>query len=304
VAKMLNLLLITLALIILVIILFLILRFSRKVEKVSIDQETVKGALATCWKEIGLDQDIGAIKQRADDIQKATQNLEDLFKVTRGRAAYGEFQLEQILRDLLPQKYVHIREKLPKIGKIPDAYIKTPKGIICIDSKFPLDNYRKMVEAKDEAQRETFARNFYSDVKGHIEKIKIDYVKPWDGTTNFAFAFIPSEAVYQYLTECEMTLVTDAAKEGVLLVSPATLAINLNLIAVGLQAMEISEKAEKVQKNLGKLSAALREVEDAWNTLYIHIKNAYNKASEVNEKQDRLKLTFEQITQIEETSEK
>jgi len=297
-------LLVALVLILLIIIMLLLLRFSGKIEKISVDQETVRGAVAACWKELGIDQDIGAIKERANDIQRATQNLENLFKVTRGRAEYGEFQLEQILKDLLPPKYVHIREKLPKIGKIPDAHIPTPKGIVCIDSKFPLDNYRKMTETKDEAQRETFATNFRNDVKDHIEKIKTDYIKPQEGTTNFAFGFIPSEAVYQYLTECEMTLVAEAAKQGVLLVSPATLAINLNLLTVGLQAMEISEKAEQIQKNLGKLSTSLKDVEKEWNTLYDHIKKTYNKAGDVDQKQTHLKNVFEQITQIEEQSPK
>ncbi|MGF3573582.1 MAG: DNA recombination protein RmuC [Candidatus Bathyarchaeia archaeon] len=297
-------LLTALVLILIFVIIAILFRLSGKLGKISVDQETVKGAVATCWKELGIDQDIGAIKQRADDIQKSTQDLQNLFKITRGRAEYGEFQLEQILKDLLPPKYIHIREKLPKIGKIPDAHITTPKGIICIDSKFPLDNYRKMTETKDEAQREAFARSFCNDVKGHIEKIKTDYVKPQEGTTNFAFGFIPSEAVYQYLTECEMTIVAEAAKEGVLLVSPATLAINLNLLTVGLQAMEISEKAEQIQKNLGKLSTSLKDVEKEWNTLYDHIKKAYNKAGDVDQKQTHLKNVFEQITQIEEQSEK
>ena len=292
--------LIALMIFLICIILVILLRLPSKLGKISIDQEAVKGAVATCWKELGIDQDIGTIKTRAEDIQKATQNLENLFRVTRGRGEYGEFQLEQILKDLLPQKYVHIRERIPQTGKIPDAHIITPQGIICIDSKFPLENYRKMIEATEEKQRAVFGASFRNDVKAQIEKIKADYVKPEEGTTTFAFAFIPSEAVYQYLTECEMGLVAEAATEGILLVSPATLAINLNLLSVGLKATEISEKAEQIQKNLGKLAKSLKEVEDTWNTLYSHIKNAYNKASEVNEKQSKLKLTFEQITQIEE----
>jgi len=296
--------LVTLVLILVFIVILLLVRFSSKLKEISVDQEAVKGAVATCWKELGIDQDIGAIKQRADDIQTATQDLQNLFKITRGRAEFGEFQLEHILKDLLPSKYVHIREKLPKIGKIPDVHITTPKGIICIDSKFPLDNYRKMIETKDTTQREDFAKSFCNDVRGHIEKIKTDYVKPQEGTAKFAFGFIPSEAVYQYLTECEMTLVADAAKEGVLLVSPATLAINLNLLSVSLQAMEISEKAEQIQKNLGKLSTSIKDVEKEWNTLYDHIKKAYNKAGDVDQKQTHLKNVFEQITQIEEQSEK
>jgi len=293
-------LLIALVLLLVLAILIILLQLSGKLGKISVDPETIKGAVATCWKELGIDQDIGAIKERANDIQNATQSLETLFRVTRGRGEYGEFQLEQILKDILPTQYLHIRERIPQIGKIPDAHIITPQGIICIDSKFPLDNYRKMLETTDTTQKTKFSTNFRNDVKTHIEKIKTDYVKPEEGTTPFAFGFIPSEAVYQYLTECEMTLVAEAAKERVLLVSPATLSTNLNLLTVGLKATEISERAEQIQKNLGKLSTSLEDVEDSWTTLYTHIKNAYNKAAEVNEKQNRLKDTFTRITEVEE----
>ncbi len=293
-------LLVVLVLLIVLAILVILFRLPSKLRKISIDQEVFKGAVATCWKELGIDQDIGAIKERANDIQKATQSLETLFRVARGRGGYGEFQLEQILKDILPTQYVHIRKRIPQIGKIPDAHIVTPQGILCIDSKFPLENYRKMLETTDTTQKTKFSANFRNDVKSHIEKIKTDYVKSEEGTTPFAFGFIPSEAVYQYLTECEMSLVAEAAKERVLLVSPATLAINLNLLSVGLKATEISERAEQIQKNLGKLSTSLEEVENSWNTLYGHIKNAYNKAGEVNEKHSRLKVTFEQITETEE----
>ena len=286
-------------LVLVVIILVILLRLSGKLGKASLDQEVVKGALVTCWKELGIDQDIGAIKQRATDIQSATQNLQTLFKVTRGRGEYGEFQLEQILRDLLPKQYVHIRERISKTGKIPDAHIVTPQGIVCIDSKFPLDNYRKLIETTDETQRVSFATSFCSDVNAHMEKIKSDYVKPEEGTTPFAFGFIPSEAVYQYLTECEPSLIAEAAKEGVLVVSPATLAINLNLLSVGLKATEISEKAQQIQNNLGRLSKSLEEVETSWSTLYTHIKNTYSKASEVNEKYGKLRDTFDRIANIE-----
>jgi len=280
-------------------ILVLLLRLSGKFGRVSVDPEAIKGAFATCWKELGIDQDIGAIKSRADDIQDATQSLQTLFKVTRGRGEYGEFQLEQILRDLLPKQYVHIRERISKTGKIPDAHIVTPQGIVCIDSKFPLDNYRRLIETTDETQRASFATSFCNDVNAHTEKIKSDYVKPEEGTTPFAFGFIPSEAVYQYLTECEPSLIAEAAKEGVLLVSPATLAINLNLLSVGLKATEISEKAQQIQNNLGRLSKSLEEVEASWSTLYTHIKNTYSKASEVNEKYGKLRDTFDRIANIE-----
>jgi len=293
-------LLLALVLILIVIVLIVLLRVSGNLGKLSVDQDAIKGAIATCWKELGIDQDIGAIKEKAEDIAKASQNLENLFKVTRGRGEYGEFQLEQILRDILPSQYVYIRKRVDQIGKIPDAYIVTPQGILCVDSKFPLDNYRRMIEAKDEKQQTEFKLSFRKDVEMHIEKIKTDYVKPEEGTAPFAFGFIPSEAVYQYLTECEMDLVAEAAKEGVLLVSPATLAINLNLLTIGLKAVEITEKAEQIQRNLRRIEGALDELENAWGTLYTHIKNAYNKASEVNEKQEKLRDTFQRVAQLEE----
>jgi DNA recombination protein RmuC len=293
-------LLVALLLILVSAVLVILLRLSGKLGKVSVDPEAVKGAVATCWKELGIDQDFGAIKERANDILQSSQSLENLFRVTRGRGEYGEFQLEQVLKDLLPKQYVHIRKRVDKIGKIPDAHIITPQGTICIDSKFPLENYRKMIETTSETEREKISKSFCGDVKTHIDKIKTDYVKPEEGTVPFAFGFIPSEAVYQYLTECQMNLVAEAAAQRVLLVSPATLAINLNLLTVGLKATEISERAEQIQKNLGKLSTSLGEVEDAWSTLYSHIRNAYNKAGEVNEKHSRPKATFEQVTQKEE----
>lgn len=295
--------LVVLVLILVLTVLIFLYRLHGRIAGIKLDPEAFKGAIATCWRELGIDQDMGAIKERAKDIQNATQGLETLFRVTRGRGEYGEFQLEHILKDLLPEKYVHIRERINQTGKIPDAHIVTPSGILCIDSKFPLENYRKMLEETDETQRKSLSAEFCNNVKTHVEKIRVDYVRPEEGTASFAFGFIPSEAVYQYLTECEMSLVADAAKQGVLLVSPATLAINLNLLSVGMKATEISETAEQIQRNLTRLSKSLEEVEGAWSTLYEHIRKAYNKATEVNEKQDRLRTTFSQITEKEEETD-
>jgi len=274
-------------------------RVRKKAPELVLDPEVMKGVISTSWKELGIDKDIGEIKTRAQDILKSSQGLESLFKVTRGRGEYGEFQLEQILKDILPPQYVHIRESLP-IG-VPDAYIETPQGKICIDSKFPLDNYRKMIETTDQDERGKLSLLFRSNVKEHVDTISKRYVKPEEGTVPFAFGFIPSEAVYQYLTECEMGLLAECVKDDqVLLVSPATIALNLNMLSVGLQALEISEKAEQIQRNLGKLSKVLIDVEECWSTLFSHITKTYNKASEVNERYNRLKATFDRITEQQE----
>jgi DNA recombination protein RmuC len=156
--------LVGLVIILIVILLYLLLRLTWKIEKVSISQDVIKGAMATSWKELKIDQDIGEIKQKAEDIRNAAQSLQDLFKVARGRGTYGEFQLEQILKDLFPSQYVHIRERIPQTGKFPDAFIRTPQGILCIDSKFPLENYQKMIKTADQLQKEKYRVAFRNDV--------------------------------------------------------------------------------------------------------------------------------------------
>jgi hypothetical protein len=163
---------IILLVIVILIVVTLLYRKVGTVPEVTVDPEMMKGIITISWKELGFDEDIGAIKMRADDILRTSQGLENLFKVTRGRAEYGEFQLEQILKDILPSRYVHIRERLP-VG-IPDAHIFTPQGkILCIDSKFPCDNYRRMLEAKDQAQRTMFVLVFTPTLKGMLTQFVI-----------------------------------------------------------------------------------------------------------------------------------
>jgi len=97
-------------------------------------------------------------------------------------------------------------------------------------------------------------------------------------------------------------LLAKAARDGVLVVSPATIAINLNLLTIGLQALQISERAEQIQRNLRRLSTALTEIEESWTTLYRHIRNAYSKAGQVDSRYNRLKAIVEGITQEQEES--
>jgi hypothetical protein len=91
-------LLIALLLILAVMILLLVIRFSTKIEKISVSQDIVKGAFATCWRELGIDQDIGAIKQRAEDIKNVAQSLQDIFKIAKGRSVYGSLSSSKYWR--------------------------------------------------------------------------------------------------------------------------------------------------------------------------------------------------------------
>lgn len=268
------------------------------VKEEKIDPDTVKGVFATSLKDLGIDKDIGSIKVIGEDIKKASRDLQGLFEVKRGRAEWGEFQLEELLSDSFPKDKFGIRKNLKGIGT-PDAYIESTDGIICIDCKFPLDNYRKMNDAQDEREREKYGREFAKDVQRHIDKIK-EYIKPEYGTAPIAFGFIPSEAVYQYITEACYDLLKRAAEEGVNLLSPSTLIVNLNLIKIGIRAQFLTEKAKEIEDNLKLLDRGFEQLEVDWGKLQKHIIDAHKKSFDVYTKISKLKGNYERIAKIEE----
>lgn len=260
--------------------------------------ELLKGALATSLRELGLLEDLGALRATALQIQESTHSLQTLLQVQRGRAQLAEFQLEELLRDILPQGRFHIRTRVTGFG-IPDAHIDTPDGLLCIDAKFPLDNYRRMVEVGDEQARRAFVRSFRQDVSRHVDKIASTYVKPESGGLPFALGFIPSEAVYQYLTEVEGDLLREAASKGVNLVSPSTIVPALNLLATSLRAGEIGARAQEIEENLGKLESLFESFDSQWGKLKDHLTFAYSRMQESDRAYDNLWEGFRRIARLE-----
>ncbi len=163
-----------------------------------------------------LDKKVGELTVQAEDIRNAHKSVEQMLRIPKERAPIGEIGLEVILSDQLPPDMFGIRQKILD-GKIPDAYIKSTSGTICIDSKFPLDNYVKMVEAKDPVEKESFKTRFIKDVEGHIKKISLDYINPQKGSADFAFAYIPSEGVYYFLVNEAYDMLRSYATKGVIL---------------------------------------------------------------------------------------
>ncbi len=260
--------------------------------------ETFKGAFATSIKELGLIEDMGSIKSTAQQILDSASSLQTLFQVKRGRAQFAEFHLEELLRDVFPSGRLGIRKRLPGIG-IPDASLDTPEGIVCIDAKFPLDNYRRMVEAQDERQRRQHAKRFAADVRRHVDKIADDYVKPEEGGVPFALGFIPAEAVYHYLAESEGGLLRDAASRGVTVVSPSTLVASLNLLGASLRAQEIAEKAKDIEDRLRRLERGFEEFEGDWKTLRTHLNNAYGRMVDADKSYGNLRRAFRRVVRLE-----
>ena len=280
--------------ILLVLLIFLTLK-SKKVEP-----KDVEAAISGTWIKLGLDEKIGAVESHAKDIRDGYKSFEQMLRVPTERASFGEFSMETIFADQLPQDMYGIRERTLD-GKIPDAYIRSTVGIICIDSKFPLYNFGKMLDAEDVKEKEVFKKQFIRDIQGHLDKIACDYVCPEKGSAEFAFAYIPSEGIYYFLVNEAFDMLREYTKRGVQVVSPLTLSHKIELIKAGVHAKKLSEDIEKVRYNLVRLSQRFGEVDEVWRIFYrTHFKNLETKAEELDDAYKKLRDEFERVSKMSE----
>ena len=283
-----------------IIVLLLIVLLSLFLRRGKVEPKDVESAISNVWIKLGLDKTIGELTTYAGDIRNDYRSLEQMLRVPTERASFGELALETILSDQLPPDMFGIRERILD-GKAPDAYIKSTVGIICIDSKFPLENYRKMVEVVDPKEKEGFKKQFLKDVQGHLNKIANDYVCPEEGSAQFAFAFIPSESVYYFLVNEAYEMLRSYTIKGVQVVSPLTLSHKIELIKAGVHAKKLSEQAEKVSNDIVKISRGFSDIDAKWRVFYdTHFRNAGAKAMELDEAYKKLREEFDRVSKISE----
>lgn len=289
---MLTQILLAVVVILLVILIFLVIKGR------SVKPRDIENAVSNTWMKLGLDEKIGKLAIHAQDIRDSHRSIEQMLRVPTERAALGEMSLETILSDQLPPDMFGIR-KMILDGKIPDAHIRSTVGLICIDSKFPLDNYRKMAEVEDSKEKEDFKNDFRKDVQTHLSKIAEDYVCPEKGSAEFAFAYIPSEAVYYFLVNEEFEMLRDYTKRGVQVVSPLTLSHKIELIKAGVHAKKLSEEAESVRKDLNVISQRFNEIDELWRVFYnTHLRNAGDRTEELDTAYRKLREEFDRISRM------
>lgn len=260
----------------------------------TIDTDQLSSAIGQTWRDLEFDQSVGQLEHHAREMREFHGDITRLLRSPQQRGEFGEQQLDVLLSDHLPQDLYGIRERVVR-NKTPDAYIESTSGIICIDSKFPLDNYEAFLDAEGDDERERYRQRFRGDVERQLEKIAEDYVDPDAGTAEFAFAFIPSESVYYHLISEEHDMLRRFTKEGVQVVSPLTLGHKLELIKADVQSRKLSEQAEEILDQLTRLHDRFETVEAEWSTLYQHIRNAKNKADDVDTRYESLRSAFERI---------
>lgn len=267
-------------------------------ERQQLHPDHLRAQFGDALRDLELDSTAGQIENHAREMRAIHGDIEQMLQTPQHRGGFGEEQLEVILEDQLPPDMYGVRKAV--VGnKTPDAYIETAEGKVCIDSKFPLDQYETYLDAEpgsDDAARAK--REFRNAVEGQLEKIHTDYVRPEKDTAAFAFAFIPSESVYYHLVTEEYELLREFSKRGVQVVSPLTFGHKLELIKAGVHARRLSQQAEQVQSRLQQLSRRFTEFADEWSTFMRHISNAKNKADDADAEFDRLRAEFDRIEDL------
>ena len=237
------------------------------------------------------------------------QSLQDILKNPKQRGVLGEYFLEETLKNVLPPGSYEMQYKMgkdEKTGKdlIVDAVVFVKDKIIPIDAKFSLENYERILNAADQETREKMEQNFKQDLKNRIDETA-KYVLPERGTMEFAFMFIPSEAIYYDLLVNKVGAVKVNTRDlieyafrdkKVIIVSPTSFLAYLQTVLQGLKAMQIEEKAKEIKINIEKLGKHMGAYDEFLKKLGMSLSttvNHYNHASAEFKKMDKdvIKIT-------------
>lgn len=243
------------------------------------------------------------------NITDELKTLQNVLQNPKQRGVLGEYYLQSVLENVLPPDSFKLQYKIGKTddGKdlICDAVIFLDKGIMLpIDSKFSLENYNRLIEEKDPIRRQVIAKLFKSDLKQRIDETA-KYIKPANNTMDFAFMFIPSEAIYYDLLINKVGSTTVGARDlieyafrdkNVIIVSPTSFLAYLQTVLQGLRSLHIEEQAKSIQQRVGELGRHINSYEAIMNKLGAslgttvgHYNNAHKEFTKVDK--DILKIT-------------
>ncbi|OGM57796.1 hypothetical protein A2955_04910, partial [Candidatus Woesebacteria bacterium RIFCSPLOWO2_01_FULL_37_19] len=214
-----------------------------------------------------------------NEIGRGMKELQEFLKSPKLRGNIGEQVLKELLSQMLPKQSFHLQYTF-KSGERVDAAIKTSAGIIPIDSKFPMESFRRMTSAKDEAEKKLFEREFERDVKKHIDDIGKKYILTDEGTIDYALMYVPSEAVYYEIVN-NQNLFEYAGDKRVLPVSPTTFYAYMRAILMSFEGQKIEAQAREILSTLRAIQKDYTKVEDNLGILQKHLTNAYNMMSSV-----------------------
>jgi len=229
---------------------------------------------------------VAEMAARMENLGKELQELQDILKAPKLRGQLGEVQLETFLGQVLPEKFWQAQYRF-RDGQVVDAVIRLREHLVPVDAKFPLEAFQRLLKAEDEAAKRQARRDFVRAVKGRVDEIAGKYIRPGEGTFDFALMFVPSEAVYYEILvrgegDNEDPVLAYATGRKVIPVSPNSFYAYLMTIALGLKGLQVEARAQEI---LGELSRMQGEFERLGETLRIlgrHLQNAMNQFQEAD----------------------
>ena len=213
------------------------------------------------------------------EIGRGIRELQDFLKSPKLRGNIGEEVLKDLIAQTFPKSSFHIQYQF-KSGEKVDAAIKTDAGILPIDSKFPMENFQKMVKAENQTEKDLYKKDFGRDVKKHIDDISKKYILPEEGTMDFALMYIPSEPVYYEIANTPEIL-DYARRKRVYAVSPTTLYAHLQVILLSFEGKKIETKSREIFALLRALKVDYEKVNDNLSVLGRHIGNSSSQFANV-----------------------
>lgn len=217
--------------------------------------------------------------RRIFEVGKDLQSLQDILRAPKQRGVLGELFLGDLLGQMLPKDRFKMQYAF-KSNEKADAVVCLAQGLVSVDAKFPLENFRRYMEVKDENQKSEYYRALIADTKKHIDQIAAKYIVPDEGTLDFALMYIPAENVYYEIVLSDhqvggqRSLIQYALEKHVIPVSPNTLFAYLQTVLLGLRGLKIEERARSIQDLLMRLRLDFGKLADDLVRLGKHLDNA------------------------------
>ena len=249
--------------------------------KIDRQSEEINRKLQESAKSIGEMSEIG----------KSMKDLQQFLASPKLRGGMGEQVLKLLLEQSLPKNSFNLQYAFRSGNKV-DAAIKTDSGIIPIDSKFTMENFKKMHEDK------SFEKDFIRDIKDRVDEISKKYILPDEGTVDFALMYVPSESVYYEIVNSESDLMAYAYKRRVMPVSPSTFYAFLRSVLLSFEGQHIAAEIKNIQANLRAIHTETGKFAELLNTLQSHINNTHAMMSKVSSQFSTLSSKVEGVQKI------
>ena len=246
---------------------------------------------------------VGEVRQNLGELSKATQqifdvgkdisSLQDILKAPKLRGVIGELFLGDLLSQILPKNHYTLQHRF-KNGDTVDAVIRLGPNLVPVDSKFPLENFKRVLESRSDDERRSAKRKFDSDVKKHVDSIADKYILPDEGTFPFALMYIPAENVYyeiiirdENIGE-EKSLSAFALHRKVIPVSPNSFYAYLQAIVLGLKGLKIESSAQLIINHLEQLRGDFERFHKDFEVIGSHLNNAKGRYDDADRRLERL----------------